>query len=255
MRDVHLIADIVNGMSCFDHHFLVSLPMEQVSFCFTALFQTFCLRGCVQRASESDYRDEYMEFVEYSRTSFLHLKDQPGLVKDVVGFLIVLPALRSRKNLFYLFRLSCLCLTESGTGLPPIKFHEVDTSNPKCRLIDMLLPAKSYLANCPGAFFLCTSEPSMSKLRAMDEQINSGQFAGDPWAHVDTFGRSTLLQSLTTTFKGLKSTPGKVVTLPSRSSSVSSTVGRTVLHGSGRAHKLAFFGSISPSETSQAVKN
>ena len=167
LRDVHLTADIVHGMACFDPHVLVSLPMDQVNFCFAALFQTFCLRGWVQRASESDYRDEYVEFVEYFRTSFPHLKDQPGQVKDIVGFLIALPSLRSRKNLLYLFRLTCLCLTESGADLPAIKFHEVDTSNSKCRLTDMLLPARSYLINCPGAVNFCTSETSLSKLRAM----------------------------------------------------------------------------------------
>ena len=92
LRDVHLTADIVHGMACFDLHVLVSLPMEQVSFCFNALFQTICLGGVVQRASESDYRDEYVEFVEYLRTSVAHFKDQPGQVTDIVSFLIVLSA-------------------------------------------------------------------------------------------------------------------------------------------------------------------
>ena len=190
--DVHLTADIVHGMACFDPHVLVSLPMEQVTFCFSALFQTFCLRGWVQQASESDYRDEYIEFVEYFRTSFSHLQDQPGQVKDIVRFLIVLPTLRSRKNLFYLFRQSCLCLTEGGVDLPPIKFHEVQNFNLKCRFIDMLLPAQSYLISYSTSLpNYCPSEASMCKLRETDEQFKSGQFAGDPWTHVDvdTFGR------------------------------------------------------------------
>ena len=45
LLDVHLTADVVQEMACFDPHVLASLPMEQVSFCFNALFQTFCLRG------------------------------------------------------------------------------------------------------------------------------------------------------------------------------------------------------------------
>ena len=33
LRDVHLTADIVHGLACFDPHTLVSLSMEQVTFC------------------------------------------------------------------------------------------------------------------------------------------------------------------------------------------------------------------------------
>ena len=38
LRDIHLTADIVHGMACFDLHVLLSLPMDQVTFCFSALF-------------------------------------------------------------------------------------------------------------------------------------------------------------------------------------------------------------------------
>ena len=69
----NLTADIVHGLACFDPHVLASLAMEQVTFCFGSLFQSFCLRGWVQRSSESDYRDEYMEFLDYFRASFPQL--------------------------------------------------------------------------------------------------------------------------------------------------------------------------------------
>ena len=255
LRDVHLTADIVHGLACFDPHTLVSLPMEQVTFCFGALFQAFALRGWVQRSSEADYRDEYMEFVDHFRANFPQLKDVPGQMKDMVGFLVALPALRSRKSLFHLFRLSCLCLTESGIELPAIKFHEVDTSKPKCRFTDMLLPAQSYLANCSQSVSYCTSESSIAKFREMDSQFSSGQFAGDPWTHVDAFGRSAFQKSLMTTFKGLKPTPVKVIAGPSRCSSVSSTAGHKVVRESGSSQKPAFFGSIIATETSKAEES
>ena len=159
------------------------------------------MRGWVQRSSESDYRDEYMEFVDYFRFNFPQLKDQLGQLKDVVNFLIVLPALRSRKNLFYLIRLSCFCLTERGVDLPAIKFHEVDTSKPKCCLEDMLLPAESILTNCSQSVAYCTSETSISNIRDLNGQFNSGQFAGDPWTHVDSFGCSTFQKGLMIFFR------------------------------------------------------
>ena len=58
-----------------------------------------------------------------------------------------------------------------------------------------------------------------------------------------------------TTFEGLKPTPVKIVTIPSQCSSVSSTVSRSVLHGSGKAENLACFGNISSSEVSKAVED
>ena len=70
----------------------------------------------------------------------------------------------------------------------------------------------------------------MGKLRNLDGQFSSGQFNDDPWAHVDTFGRFAFLKSLMTTFKGLKPTPAKAVTLPSRTSSVSFNVAIFLLY-------------------------
>ena len=95
----------------------------------------------------------------------------------------------------------------------------------------------------------------MGNFRELGEQFNSRQVAGDPWSHVDAFGRTTILKTLTTTFKGLKSTPVKAVTVRSRASSVSSAVCRIVLQGSGKAQKLAFFGDIPSSEVSRAVED
>ena len=81
----NLTADIVHGLACFDPHVLASLAMEQVTFCFGALFQSFCLRGWVQRSSESDYRDEYIEFLDYFRASFPQLKFSSCLLQ---GYLV-----------------------------------------------------------------------------------------------------------------------------------------------------------------------
>ena len=50
LRDIHPTADVVHGLVSFDPRVLTSLPMNQVTFCFGALFRTFCLRGWVQRS-------------------------------------------------------------------------------------------------------------------------------------------------------------------------------------------------------------
>ena len=105
------LRDIVHAMTCFHPHVMPSLLLAQISFCFSDLSQTFGLRFCIRGTSEADYRDEYLEFTEYFRKTFSHLKDSPGQVKDMVDFIVALPALRTRKKMFHCFRRCLLCLT------------------------------------------------------------------------------------------------------------------------------------------------
>ena len=59
LKDIRLTAGIVRGMACFDLTVLLTLPMEQASFCFRALFHSFQLRGWVLAADEPGYREKY----------------------------------------------------------------------------------------------------------------------------------------------------------------------------------------------------
>ena len=58
LEDIYFTADIVHGMGCFDPHVLLSLPLEQATFCFNALFDSFRLRGWVDMAVKNDYQEE-----------------------------------------------------------------------------------------------------------------------------------------------------------------------------------------------------
>ena len=69
LRNIHFTANIVHGMGCFDPHVLLSLTVDQVSFCFDSLYNSFCVRGWLEEASKSDCRDEYFEFVDYLRNA------------------------------------------------------------------------------------------------------------------------------------------------------------------------------------------
>ena len=122
----------------------------------------------------------------------------------MLEFLIPMPSFRSRSRLFYLFRLCCLCITESHQELPAIKFHDVDTSSPSCRLSAVILPAQSYLSNCPDAIATCTTETALAQYRELEGQFSSRHFAGDPWVHADMFGRAEILKNLSIFFKRLK---------------------------------------------------
>ena len=254
LRDIHFTANIVRGMGSFDPHVLLTLPLEQVSFCFNALYDSFRLRGWVDESSRNDCRDEYFEFVDYFRKTYPSIKSSPGTVADVLHLLIPISEFRSRARLFRLFQLCCLCITEGHQTLPAVKFQDVDTSNSRCRLSAVILPAQSYLTNCPSAISVCTTEAALANYKELEGQFSSGQLAGDPWVHVDVFGQANFLKTLTAAFKNLKGTPVVGVSTASRSSSVSTSAGRKINWAAGQAQKLAYFGDIPASEISKTVQ-
>ena len=226
LRDIHFTADIFNGMGCFDPHLVLSLPLDQVTFCFNALFNSFRLRGWVAESAMQKYRNEYIEFVDNFRKFYSGIKDAPATIHDVLQLLTPMPALRSCTNLFHLYRLFCLCITESHQDLPAINIQDVDTSGYHCRLSSVVLPAQSYLAYCHDAIAVCTSESALAKYKKLDLQFTSGQLSGDPWSHVDVFGRASLLKTLTDSFISFKGVPLVGVSTSSRASSVSTSVGK-----------------------------
>ena len=254
LRDIHFTANIVHGMASFDPHVLLVLPLDQVSFCFNALYDSFRLRGWVDESSRSDCRDEYFEFVDYFRKTYSSIKSSPGTIADILDFLVPIPAFRSRTRLFHLFRLCCLCITEEHQSLPAIKFQDVDTSSSHCRLSAVVLPAQSYLSNCPGAVSVCTTEAALVHYKELEEQFSSGQLAGDPWAHVDVFGQANFLKILTTAFKNLKGKPVVDISTTSRASSVSTSAGRKINWAAGQDQKLTYFGDIPADEISKTVQ-
>ena len=200
---VSLNSNLVVGMASFDPNVLLCLPTEQASFCFAALYQSFSLRGWMEGSPENDCCDEYLEFVGHFRQSYEALKDSPNGFSDMVDFLSVMPELRSRVHLYRLFQLSCMCLTENTPLLPPIRFHDVDAQRPKCKLADVLLPAQSYLARAPDAVSVCTKDDSLNKLREIEQEFHTGNVAGDPWTHVDVFGRADFYKILCQKHKAL----------------------------------------------------
>ena len=253
LGDIRLTAHIVRGMAAFDLTVLSTQPMEQALFCFTSLFDTFQLRGWVSADSESDYRDEYVGFIDDFRNACSSLMNSPELVHDVTAFLIGMPALTARPHLFHLFRLSCMCLTEASVPLPAIKFHNVDSSDSFCRLSDVLFPAQSYLAHVPGAIPYCVTEAALTRYHLLSAKFSSGNVSGDPWSHVDSFGQISIHKELLeahrihgTDTEGVKKAHFE---LPSEASEVGNP-----FCSPGKSSKLAHFGKIPSLEIEKTVK-
>ena len=173
----------------------------------------------------------------------------------------LLPTYRTSLSQFLPSEAALGCSTYSGCAafallrnIRPFKFQDVDTSSSRYRLSAVVLPVQSYLTNCPGAVAVCTTEAALTNYEELEGQFNSGQLAGDPWAHVDVFGQANFLKTLTTAFKNLKGTPVAGTGTASRSSSVSTSAGRKIHWAAGQAQKLAYFSDIPPSELSKTVQ-
>ena len=150
-------AEIVRAMASFDPHILLSLPVEQSSYCFVALYNSFNLRGWLEWSTEDDCRDEHSEFVDQFRQKYASMKESPDGFTDMVDLLSGMPELRSRPQLYRVDRLSCMCVTEDTSLLPPVRFQDIDAQSPRRELVDVLLPAQAYLARVPDAISVCTN--------------------------------------------------------------------------------------------------
>ena len=202
-------------MGFFDPHVLLSRTLDQVSFCFNALYDSFW----VSEASMSDCRASTSNSLITSVTPIQESRTHPApTIPNLLELLTPMPTLCSRFKLFHFYRSRCFCITESHKELPAVKSQDGDTSSQHCRLSSVKLPAKSYLYNCPDAIAVCTSETALMKYKDLELQFKSARLSGDPWSHVDTFGRSSFLKTLTASFKGDSTA--------SRSSSVSTSAGK-----------------------------
>ena len=153
------------------------------------MYRSFNLRGWLENSPESDARDEYVDFLECFRKANSGVKVKE-FFNDMVSFLMGMPELKMRKHLFYIFQLGCLCLTSKLPELPAIKLSGVDCSDPRSQLLDVIMPAQSYLANVANSVAVCTTEASLGTFKDLEARFSSGNVPGEPWSHVDSFGKS-----------------------------------------------------------------
>ena len=160
LADISLNAGIVRGLGSFDPVALLSLPLEQATYCFSSLYRSFSLRGWLENSTETDVRDEYVDFVEYFPNANSGAEDTPEVFTDMVAFLMGMPELKLRKHLFYIFQLSCLCLTSKLPELPASKLSAVDCNDPEV----------GFVANSVA---VCTTEASLGTSKDLEFRSRS----------------------------------------------------------------------------------
>ena len=190
-----LTTDLVRGLGSFDLETLLTGSIEHAMYCHRQLFTSFRLRGYFSLDQECPCSEEYRSFVDVMRQTFPDLIQPTLFVKDTVDFLVAQVSLTSRPLLYKLFRLACLCLDEP---LPVVTFGSVNTEDPTCSQVDVILPVQSYFRNVPRGVETVTSEQSISKFLLLDPDFGR-QGLSDvycPWLSVDYFGRTKLLEQL-----------------------------------------------------------
>ena len=227
LRQTGLTTNIVKGMAAFDPLILFKRPMEIALRHFDILYSTFSLRSWVSSANESLCRDQYMQLLDHLRTTYDPDFDISSVSADLIEFLSELEFLRNRSCLSYLFKLCCLCATTVSPTYPDVTFGTISTAGRHNRLIDVILPSQSYVANVRDAVAFCSDNGNLTKFIDFSSSFGRSTFAADydPWTYVDNFGRSKIYKSLLASYRTALSTPQKTLvrSAPEDQSSVADT--------------------------------
>ena len=162
-RQSGLNSDVVKGLAAFDPFILHKRPTEVALRHFETLYTTFLLRSWVSSADESVYQTEYLELLDYLRSTYPANFDITETSQELIGFLMSLEFLHERPRLLYLFKLCCICLTTSSPTLPAVVIGDTNTSEFKGCFTDVALPSQSDMIVVPDSVAHCSSDDSMAK--------------------------------------------------------------------------------------------
>ena len=197
-NNLQLTSDIVKGLGSFDLDIMLCAPLGQALYCFKQLFRCFQLRNYFPPDDESICTEEYLSFLDELRKEMLELSQPRVIIVDAMSFISGHGALQSRPHLFCIFRLSCLCLDESYTGMPIVKFGPDSTDDPKGKLIDTILPVHSFFITVGRSIDALTTSTSASDFLAFESTFGDTAFSDtyNPWEGLDHFGRADILSTL-----------------------------------------------------------
>ena len=256
LRQSGLNSDIVKRLAAFDPFILHKRPIEVALRHFEALYTTFLLRSWVTSADETAYRTEYLELLDYLRGTYPSKFDFTETSPDLIGFLIGLEFLHDRPRLLYLFKLCCLCLTSSSPTLPAVVIGGINTSDFKGRFTDVALPSQSYMVGVPDSVAHCSSDDSLAKFSLLSVDFGRTAFANDydPWTFVDSFGRSRIYKSLSSSYKAASVAPSASVRTVEETAS-SSALSKQPALDIPSSLKRNRSGSVGTKSTSSSVKS
>ena len=191
--NLQLTSDIVKGMGSFDLDIIFRSPLSQALFCFKQLFRSFHVRGYYQADDESICTEEYLSFLDELRKEYPDLDQPRVIILDAVAFISGHVTLLSRPHLAWIFKLSCLCLDQGYSAMPPVR-----TDDPKSKLIDTILPVQSFFMNVGRSVDALITATSVSDFLAFEPTFGGSAFTDtySPWDGLDLFNRTEILATL-----------------------------------------------------------
>ena len=211
LRQAGLCSNLIRGLAAFDPCIMVKRPTEVALRHFDLLYRTFQLRSWVSSANESACRDEYVELLDQLKASSLPSFDVSQGSPDLIDFLVNLDFMQEHSHLMYLFKLSCLCITSESPQYPAVSIGPISTSNCQSRLVDVVLPAQSYLSGVPDSTAFCTNDSSLAKFSLLSASFSQSASSAsyDPWTFVDDFGRNKIYKTLVASYRSALSGVGE----------------------------------------------
>ena len=151
-------SDLVVGLACFDYAVLIRMPKDQAAGCYSLLFHSFCVRGCLAEELENIHMDDYMDFIDDIRFVYLDELHIGPKTEDMIAFLSSSPELAKREQTFHVFKLCCLCLGHVMPKLPSVSLGSTCKSTAEIDLSDNIEPLQSCLLGSSteqNIFFQC----------------------------------------------------------------------------------------------------
>ena len=211
LRQAGLCSNLIRGLAAFDPCIMVKKPTEVALRHFDLLYRTFQLRSWVSSANESACRDKYVELLDQLKASSLPSFDVSQESPDLIDFLVNLDFMQEHSHLMYLFKLSCLCITSESPQYPTVSIGSVSTSNCQNRLVDVGLPAQSYLSGVPDSTAFCTSDSSLTNFSLLSASFSqtASSASYDPWTFINEFGRNKIYKTLLASYRSALSGIGE----------------------------------------------
>ena len=101
-------ADLAVGLACFDYSVLFTLPRSKAMDCYAQLFQSFFVRGWLDKELKNVHMEDYREFIDDLRFVYLDDLHIGPKIEDMVAFLSLSPDLSKRAYTSHVFKLCCL---------------------------------------------------------------------------------------------------------------------------------------------------
>ena len=134
----------------------------------------------------------------YHANHTLMFQQPKFIIADAKEFISGQEALRSRRYLTRIFRLSCLCLDEPLFSFPAVPSGSVRTDDPNSPMFDVVAPIQSYFGDVARGLDTLISDASIARLLNLESTVGTTGLSNtySPREGLDYFGRNRIRDAI-----------------------------------------------------------